>query len=49
MKQFYRGVATHPEAHLTVNKNRIKQYCDNVYMKHGTEYEIEMFNPTRDV
>jgi hypothetical protein len=49
MKQSYCGVATQPEAHLTVNKCRIKNYDGQVYMKPNTEYEIEMFNPTQDV
>lgn len=49
MKQSYCGLATHPEANLTVNKCRMKTYGKNVYMKHNTEYEIEMFNPTQDI
>ena len=50
MKQQHLGaIALHPEAHITVNKNRVKQYNQNVYMKANTEYEIELFNPTQDV
>ena len=34
-----------PEAHVTVNRNRIKQYGNSVYLKSGTNFEIEIFNP----
>lgn len=36
-----------PEAYITKNKQRIKQYDNsNVYLKNGDEFEIELFNPT---
>lgn len=35
-----------PSAHLTVQKNRIKKYDSNFYLKDGQEFEIELYNPT---
>lgn len=42
-----------PEAYLSINKNRLKQYhsdrCDHaVYLNDGDEFEIELNNPTSD-
>lgn len=34
-----------PTAHIAVNRNRLKQYGANVYLKNGTQFEIELFNP----
>lgn len=34
-----------PTAHITVNKNRLKNYNEKVYLKSGTNFEIELFNP----
>jgi hypothetical protein len=34
-----------PTANIAVNKNRIKQYAERVYLKNGTHFEIELFNP----
>lgn len=34
-----------PSAHVTVNRNRLKNYGNKVYLKHGTNFEIELFNP----
>lgn len=34
-----------PTAHVTVNRNRLKLYGENVYMKDGTTFEIELWNP----
>jgi hypothetical protein len=36
-----------PTAHITVKKQRIKQFSNSVYLKDGDEFEIELFNPTR--
>lgn len=34
-----------PTAHITVSRNRLKLYGENVYMKDGTSFEIELWNP----
>lgn len=34
-----------PEAYITKNKQRVKQFNEVVYLKDGDEYEIELFNP----
>lgn len=34
-----------PTATITVNRNRLKTYGNAVYMKSGTNYEIELYNP----
>jgi len=34
-----------PTAHVTVRRNRLKLYGENVYMKDGTSFEIELWNP----
>lgn len=38
--------ALNPSAHITVNRNRVKNYESNVYLKDGTNFEIELWNPT---
>ena len=34
-----------PTANIAVNRNRIKNYAERVYLKNGTHFEIELFNP----
>lgn len=34
-----------PTAHIAVNRNRLKQYGDTIYLKDNTHFEIELFNP----
>lgn len=34
-----------PTAHIAVNRNRMKHYDTKVYLKSGTHFEIELFNP----
>ena len=34
-----------PTANIAVNRNRIKHYAERVYLKDGTHFEIELFNP----
>jgi len=34
-----------PTAHITVNRNRLKLYDSNVYLKNGSTFEIELWNP----
>ena len=37
-----------PSAFITVNKQRLRQNGKQVYMKDQTEFEIELYNPTKD-
>lgn len=34
-----------PTANIAVNRNRVKHYDKHVYLKDGTHFEIELFNP----
>ena len=34
-----------PTANVSINRNRIKTYGDKVYLKSGTNFEIELWNP----
>lgn len=34
-----------PTAHIAVNRNRLKQYGEKIYLKDKTHFEIELFNP----
>lgn len=34
-----------PTANVTVRKNRVKQYGSNIYLKNGTNFELELWNP----
>lgn len=36
---------TKPTAYITVNKNRLKNYGNKIYLKNNTNFEIELFNP----
>ena len=37
-----------PSANIAVNRNRLKHYTNGVvYLKSGTHFEIELFNPTQ--
>jgi hypothetical protein len=36
-----------PTAFITTGKQRVKQHSQNVYLKNGDEFEIELFNPTQ--
>lgn len=36
-----------PCAYVTKNRQRIKQFGDNVYLKDGSEFELELYNPSR--
>lgn len=35
-----------PTANITVNRNRVKTYGSKIYLKDGSNYEIELWNPT---
>lgn len=41
------GDKVSPTAHIAVNRNRIKQYGNKVYLKDGTHFEIELYNPKK--
>lgn len=34
-----------PTAHITLNRGRLKHYGNNVYLKDGSHFEIELHNP----
>lgn len=38
---------SNPQAYLAVQKSRLKQYGSNYYLQNGTEFQIELFNPTQ--
>lgn len=46
-------VCENPTAKIAVKKNVVKVYetdkVNKVFLKDGTEFEIELFNPTKDV
>ena len=44
---YYNKVSDNPCAYITKNKQRIKQFGQNVYLKDGSEFEIELYNPSR--
>lgn len=39
-------ISNFPTANITVRRNKIKMYGENVYLKDKQEFEIELFNPT---
>jgi hypothetical protein len=44
---YYNQVSDKPCAYITKNKQRVKQFNQNVYLKDGSEFEIELYNPSR--
>jgi hypothetical protein len=44
---YYQQTDDKPCAYITKNKQRIKQFGQNVYLKDGSEFEIELYNPSR--
>ena len=48
MKQSVWTNKSNPQAFVTTNKQRLKQFEGEVYLKDGDEYEIELFNPTQN-
>jgi len=44
---YYNQFSEEPCAYITKEKQRIKQFGKNVYLKDGSEFEIELYNPTR--
>jgi hypothetical protein len=45
---YYQKTDDKPCAYITKNKQRIKQFGQNVYLKDGSEFEIELYNPSRN-
>lgn len=41
----YATKAAEPCAHITSQKQRVRQNGENVYLKNNTEFELEIFNP----
>ena len=37
-----------PQSFITKGKQRLKQHVDTVYLKNGDEFEIELYNPTKN-
>ena len=44
---YYNQFSEEPCAYITKGKQRIKQFGQNVYLKDGSEFEVELYNPTR--
>jgi hypothetical protein len=44
---YYQTKQSTPCAFITKDKQRLKQFGQNVYLKNGEEFEIELFNPTK--
>jgi Zn finger protein HypA/HybF involved in hydrogenase expression len=44
---YYNQISDNPCAYITKNKQRIKQFGQTVYLKDGSEFEIELYNPSR--
>ena len=42
------GQPANPQAFITKRKQRVKQFEGQVYLNDGDEYQIEIFNPTRN-
>lgn len=39
------SIQQQPTAHITLNRGRLKTYGDKVYLKDGSNFEIELYNP----
>lgn len=44
---YYNQISDKPCAYITKNKQRVKQFGQNVYLKDGSEFELELYNPSR--
>ena len=44
---YYKQKSDKPCAYITKGRQRIKQFGQNVYLKNGSEFEIELYNPSR--
>jgi len=43
----YRLKSVVPCAYITKQKQRVKQFGENVYLKDGSEFEVELYNPSK--
>ena len=43
---YYQTKTGVPSAYITKDKKRLKQFGQNVYLKNGEEFELELFNPS---
>ena len=43
---YYTQNSGKPCAFITKEKQRLKQFGQNVYLSNGSEFELELFNPT---
>lgn len=46
VKSYREPISKQPEAYITINKSRTKMYGLYTYIKHNTDFEIELFNPS---
>ena len=44
---YYNQISDRPCAYITKDKQRVKQFGQNVYLKDGSEFEVELYNPSR--
>jgi hypothetical protein len=44
---YYNQISDKPCAYITKDKQRVKQFGQNVYLKDGSEFEVELYNPSR--
>lgn len=44
---YYNQISDKPCAYVTKNKQRVKQFNQNVYLKNGSEFELELYNSSR--
>ena len=44
----YATLVARPESFITKGKKRLKQHTNTVYLNNGDEFEIELFNPTKN-
>jgi hypothetical protein len=44
---YYNQISDKPCAYITKNKQRVKQFGQNVYLKDGSEFELELYNSSR--
>jgi hypothetical protein len=48
VQHFHYQSATVPTVFVTKGRQRVKQYNQNVYLRNGDQFELELFNPTNN-
>jgi hypothetical protein len=48
IQHFHYQTATVPTVFVTKGRQRVKQYNQNVYLRNGDQFELELFNPTNN-